>query len=216
MFSKSLERPSSPNDGPLASSPLQMVLDPSSPLSNSYPVPSSVAKPSSAKLFPASHFCSEAKEGVSQRHSAVTLPSTVPSFINGSGSAFVSSSNIFKSELSLPIFGSKTERYRLRLILFHQMLKLMLRHRLNCFIERFQVWSQNDMGGTSDNSSATSAMTVPPATLSVSEVAQSSEVINGSMQSAISIFSHEEETEEEVHSVQQPLTRVQPLLPPHL
>ncbi|XP_042040012.1 nuclear pore complex protein NUP214-like isoform X1 [Salvia splendens] len=209
LFSKSSERPSSPNDGPSASSPLQTVLDPSSPLSNSYPAPLSVAKPSSSTLFRATLFRSEAKEDVSQRQtyvsSAVTFPSTVPSLIDGSGSASVSSSNIFKSEPSLPMFGSKIEVQTKVNTIPSNTETGATPQASTVLLSNSKSGSQNDMGGKSDNSFATSAIKaeVPSATLAVSAVAQSSVGINGSMQSDISNFSHEEEMEEEAPETDQ-------------
>ncbi|KAL1565696.1 nuclear pore complex protein NUP214-like isoform X2 [Salvia divinorum] len=209
LFSKSSERPSSANNGPSASSPMQTVLDPSSPLSNSYPAPSSVAKPSSSTLFPATHFRSEAKEDVSQRltsvSSAVTLPTTVPTLIDGSSSASVSSSNIFKSEPSLPMFGSKTE-VQTKVNTIPSNTETGATPQASTVLpSNSKSGGQNDMGGTSDNSFATSAIKaeVPSTTLAVSAVAQSSEGINGNIQSAISNFSHEEEMEEEAPEADQ-------------
>ncbi|XP_047966903.1 nuclear pore complex protein NUP214 isoform X2 [Salvia hispanica] len=209
LFSKSSERPSSPTDGPSASSPLQTVLDPSSPLSNSYPAPLSVAKPSSSTLFPATLFRSEAKEDVSQPQtsvsSAVTLPSTVPSLIDGSGSASVPSSNIFKSEPSLSMFGSKTE-VQTKVNTIPSNTEISATPQASTVLpSNSNSGSQNDMGDKSDNSFATPAIKaeVPSATLAVSAVAQSSEGINGSMQSAILNFSHEEEMEEEAPETDQ-------------
>ncbi|XP_057781176.1 nuclear pore complex protein NUP214 [Salvia miltiorrhiza] len=199
LFSKSSERRSSPND----------VLGFSSPLSNNYPSPSLVSKASSSTLFPETRFGSEAKKDVSEQQtsvsSAVTLPSMLPSLIDRSNSASVSSSNVIKSEPSLAMCGSKTEvQTKVDTIPSNTETGAKMQTSIDLPTNSMSE-SQNDVGGSSENSFVQSVIKaeIPSATVAVSAVALSREGINGSMESAISNSSHEEEMEEEAPETDQ-------------
>lgn len=231
LFSNFFEKPSSPNDGQSASSPLQSVLGSSSPLSNDHPSPSSlVSKPSSSTLFPSTHFRSEAKEEESQRQtsvgSAVTLPSTLSSF--GSNSGSVSSSSIINPEPYLATDGSKigeqtkvdtipsnteadtkikTSNSQPASVISTSDMKLRTSTSSipTDLSTNSKSGSRDGMSESSEKFFATSLIKaeMPFTTEATSTVAVSGEGINGSMTSAISNSSHEEEMEEEAPETDQ-------------
>lgn len=230
LLSKNSEKPSSPNDGQSASSPLQSVFGSSPPLSNNYPSPSFLVSKPSSTLFPATSFRSEAnevaKEDVSQQQtsvsSAVTLPFPLPSLTSGSKFASESSSSIIKSQPSFESqtkvenMPSKTETgARIQTSASQSALVIStsdLKDRTPAssvpteLSTNSKSESQDDIGGSSKNSSFVTSVInaeIPSTTEAISTVAASSEGVNGSMKGSISNSSHEEEMEEEAPETNQ-------------
>lgn len=227
LFSTNLKKPSSPDDGKSPFNAQQSVSGSASasPLSNNYPSPlSPVSKQSSSTLFPATHFHSEAKEDVLQRQasagSAVTLPSTLPSF--GSNAASISSSSIISPEPSLATHGSKSgvqtkvdtspsnseagskiQTSNLQPALETSTSDLKLGTSVSSAPTDLPTNSKSDsrdgMSEPSEKISVTPPVMseMPCTTEASSTVASSGEGINGSMIGAVSNSSHEEEMEEE-------------------
>ncbi|KAH6765370.1 hypothetical protein C2S52_000196 [Perilla frutescens var. hirtella] len=220
LFSKISETPSRPKDSQSASSPLQSALGSQSPSSL-------VSKPVSSTLFLAPPFRSEAsmvaKEEVSQWQtsvaSSVTLPSALASSTNGSSFASVSSLAMYgsKNEVQTKVdnipskteTGAKVQTSVSQPAVVISTSDLKLRTSASSALTELtnsRCGSEDDIGGSSNNYFVASDIKaeIPSATEAISTVAVSSEGINGSMKSAISNSSHEEEMEEEAPETDQP------------